>query len=108
MFDKYPRAQELIEKHNYEDSLLTTPWVRFDQEEAAIALAKVILTQKSLNSSAIHLRAAAKKQVDTDYLSLDNKLHVFAKEEARSELELTNEDVTRIFSHIEIGGNRYR
>ncbi|MEX3624921.1 hypothetical protein [Viridibacillus arvi] len=107
MFEKYPRANQLIEELNYHEHLQNTHWIRIGREEAAISLAKAVLTQKSLLSPVIHLRKAANHQVEIDYLTLDNKLHVFAKEEARAELGLNNEDVTKLFANIEIGGNRY-
>lgn len=109
MFDNYPRAKELIERHHYDNEVVaSTTWVQMTQEEAAINLAKVLLTYKSLTSASIPLKNMAKLQVDKDYRQIGDLLHVFAKEEGRSQLGLTNEGVTKLFAHIEIGGSRFR
>lgn len=109
MFQNYPRAKELIERHKYDkEAVASTTWVQMDQEDAAINLAKVLLTYKSITSSSIPLKNMAKIQVDKDYRQIGDRLHVFAKEEGRFEVGLSNEDVTKLFAHIEIGGSRFR
>lgn len=47
MFEKYPRANQLIEELNYHEHLQKTHWIRIGREEAAISLAKAVLTQRS-------------------------------------------------------------
>lgn len=107
MLEKHPKVKEIVDKLNYHQYIPTTKWLQLSQEEAAVSLAKLLITKKSLESSNLVLRKMAKEQVDKDYLEVDSKLHVFAKEQGRASLSLTNENVTELFAHIEIGGSRY-
>ncbi|MEK4487901.1 hypothetical protein MHH81_20550 [Psychrobacillus sp. FSL H8-0484] len=107
MLEKYPRAKKIVDDLNYHEYLADTKWIQMTPEEAAINLAKLILVNESLISSSIPLKRMAQKQVDNDYNEIGNSLHVFAKEEGRSQVGLTNEDVTKLFAHIELGGSRY-
>ncbi|MER2005946.1 MAG: hypothetical protein ABS939_00720 [Psychrobacillus sp.] len=108
MLEKYPRAQQIVEELNYHEYVPTIRWCQLDRETAAISLAKTLLIKQSLESGNIPLIHAARKQVDVDYHEVGDKLHVFAREEGRSQISLTNENVTQLFAHIEIGGSRYR
>lgn len=106
-FDKYPRAKQLIEECNYQEYVSETNWLQMTKEEAAICLARVLLTSKALTSSSIPLVKMANSQVDLDYHDIGNRIQVFAKEEGRAQLSMSNEEVTKLFAHIEIGGSRY-
>ena len=108
MLDKYPRAKQIVDDLNFHEYLPSVKWLQLNQETAAINLAKTVLVKQSLKSGNIPLIQAAKKQVDIDYKEVGDKPHVFAKEEGRSQIGLSNENVTQLFAHIEIGGSRYR
>lgn len=108
MLDNYPRAQQIVSELKMESTVPSIKWLQMDQETAGINLAKVLLTKKALLSSSIPLRKLAAEQVDKDYKEIGSQLHVFAKEEGRYQVNLDNEGVTKLFSHIEIGGSRYR
>lgn len=107
MLSNYPKAKEIIEQTKMTHKVDQIKWLQMNKEEAAINMAKLIIIQRALRSNSIPLRTIATEKVDTLYHQIGNRLHVFAKEEGRSQAGFTNEDVTRLFAHIEIGGNRY-
>lgn len=106
-FDKYPRAKQLIEDLDYHEYVPMTNWLQMTKEEAAIFLARVVLTNNALTSTSIPLKRMAIAQVDIDYKEIGDRIHVFGKEEGRAQVKLSNEDVTKLFAHIGIGGSRY-
>lgn len=106
-FDNYPRAKQIIDELNYHEHVPNTIWLQMSKEEAAISLASVLLTKTLLTGASIPLKKIANIQVDKEYKSIGSKIQVFAKEEGRSQVKLTNEEVTQLFGHIEIGGSRY-
>lgn len=108
MLDKYPRAQKIVSDLKMESTVPTIKWLQMDNETAGINLAKVLLTKNALQSASIPLRKLAADQVDKDYKEIGSQLHVFAKEEGRFQVNLTNEGVTKLYAHIELGGSRYR
>lgn len=107
MLEKYPRAKQIVSDLNMEATVPSIKWLQMDQETAAINLAKLLLTKNAMTSNSIPMRLIASKQVDNDYKEIGSRLHVFAKEEGRSLVGLSNEGVTKLFAHIEIGGSRY-
>lgn len=108
MFEPYPRMQQLITELKLEPYVDTMDWHFFDNEnEIDNKLNEVFTTYQDLTSANITQILAAKERVSDEYLMIGSKLHVFAREQARHELGLTNEDVTRIFAKVEIGGTRY-
>ncbi|WP_338657027.1 hypothetical protein V6B14_22745 (plasmid) [Sporosarcina psychrophila] len=107
IFENYPRAKQIIEELNFHEHVQNTRWLQMTKEDAAINLARVILTKNAITSSSIPLKKIASIQVDSDYKEIGNLIQVFAKEEGRSQVGLTNDDVTKLFAHIEVGGSRY-
>lgn len=108
MFETYPRMQQLISELKLEPYVDTMEWHYFrNEDEIDNKLKEVLTTYHDLTSANISKIVAAKERVNDEYSMLGSKLHVFAREQARHELGLTNEDVTRIFSKVEIGGTRY-
>lgn len=107
LFDNYPRAKQIIDELNYHEHVQNTNWLQMAKDEAAISLARVLLTKNALTGSSIPLKKIGAIQVDNEYKEFGNNIHVFAKEEGRAQVHLTNEEVTKLFAHIELGGSRY-
>ncbi|WP_152623377.1 hypothetical protein [Aneurinibacillus migulanus] len=82
-------------------------WLQQTKEEAAINIAAMHILCKAALSNDISHKKVAKDKTDEYYESVGATLHVFAKAQARAELGLSHGDVTRLFKHIELGGNRY-
>lgn len=106
-FEAFPHTQELIEKLKLQDYVDTMKWHYFVPGEIDEKLQEVYDTFQQLTSSNIPQLLAAKERVNEEYITIGSKIHVFAREEARHQLGLTNEDVTKIFSAVEIGGTRH-
>lgn len=107
LFENYPRAKQIVDDLNYHEHVAKTSWLQMSKDEAAINLAKVLITKKALTSTSIPMKMVGKLQVDQDYKAIGSSIHVFAKEEGRSQVNISNEGVTQLFAHIEIGGSRY-
>jgi hypothetical protein len=105
--NQYPKANEIIKELGMEEKVDDIKWLQMGRDTAAVSMAKLLLVGKALRSSSIPTRNTAKEYCDLQYNGIGNSIHVFAKEEGRSSLNFTNEDVTRLYSHIELGGNRY-
>ena len=80
----------------------------FDKEDAALALAKMYVTAKAGVSTSIPARKKAQKATDELYFSVSERIHVFARTEARARLGYEHSDITRLFCHIAFGGEKYR
>ena len=106
-FEAFPHTQELIEKLKLHEYVDTMKWHYFEPGKMDEKLQEVFHTFQQLSSSNIPERLAAKERVNEEYITNGAKIHVFAREEARHQLGLTNEDVTKIFSAVEIGGTRH-
>lgn len=106
MFEKFPHTQKVIEDLEYENYVGQTEWLYSDEDTALTSLAKMIITAEQLTSSNIPEILAAKTRVNNEYLEAGRMVHVFARNEARHQLNLSNNDVTKLFSQVEIGGTR--
>lgn len=106
MFESYPRMQQVVEELHLEPYIDEMEWHYF--ENADEALKAVYLTYNDLISDSIPARLAAKERINNEYLEIGNQLHVFAREQGRYELNMSNEDVTRLFQQVEIGGSRFK
>lgn len=108
-YSKFPKAQALIIDAKMEDEKDRIKWLPlFDKEETALALAKMYVTAKAGVSSNIPARQKAQKATDHLYLTVSEKIHVFARTEARARLDYKHSDITRLFCHIAFGGEKYR
>ena len=107
IFENYPRIQKLIAELELEQYVDTMEWHYLNQEQMNKKAEEVFQTYQDLISANIPQVLAARERVNAEYLAIGSKLHVFPREQARHELDLTNEDVTRIFSKVELGGSRY-
>lgn len=107
MFDKFPHTQKVIQELEYENYLDQTEWLFCDDETALLSLAKLVKTSEQLTSSNISDRLAAKERVNEDYLEVGRSIHAFARNEARHQLSLSNDNVAQLFSSVEISGARF-
>lgn len=106
---KFPKAQEMIIDAELEDQADYIKWLpMFDKEQAALALAKMYVTAKAGVSDSLPGRAKSKQSTDKLFFEVSEKIHVYARAEARSRLGFDNDDVTRLFCHIAFGGEKYR
>ena len=103
----YPRATELIKDCQMEDMVDQISWLKLNREGSAVALAKLYLISILSTADSIPSREKAKKLIIQSYFSAGYRVHAFAKEEGRSQMGLNNEDVVRLFKHVELGGKRY-
>ena len=108
MFDKFPFTRKVIQELEFENYLDQTEWLFCDDETALLTLAKLVKTSEQLTSSNIPDRLAAKERVNEDYLEVGRSVQVFARNEARHQLSLSNDDVAKLFSSVEIGGARFK
>lgn len=108
LFANYPYMNQVIIDHKLEEYLDRIKWHTFEND-AIIAehFQNVVDTFEKLTSSNIPLVLEGKTQALTDYQAIGSKLHVFSREQARHELNLSNDNVAEIFSRIEIGGAKY-
>lgn len=106
-FENYPYTQQLIEEHKLEPFVETIKWHSLSDVDVNDQLHAVLTTFEDLTSSNLTRIRAAKERVDQEFLFIGNNLHVFAKEQGRHELNISDEDVTRLFAKVEIGGTRY-
>lgn len=108
-FSKFPKAQELIIDAEIENEKDRIKWLpAFDKEDAALALAKMYVTAKASTSNDLNARKKASKATDKLFFEVSEKIHVFARAEARSRLGYVHSDITRLFCHIAFGGEKYR
>lgn len=108
-YSKFNKIQELIEIAELEhvkDRILWLP--DFEKEDAALAIAKMYVTAKAGVSDSIPVRKKAREATDRLFFEVSEKIHIFAKIEARDRFGYTNEDVVRLFKHIAFGGEKYR
>lgn len=107
LFKKYPYMQGVITEHKLENDLHRIKWHFLDDDEIIDHFEKVLETHELLTSSNIPNIISGKLNAQQDYVTIGNQLHVFSKEQARHELNLSNEDVTRLFARVELGGAKY-
>ncbi|WDV09304.1 hypothetical protein [Lysinibacillus irui] len=107
LFKNYPYMQDVITEHKLENDLHRIKWHFFEEEEVKGQFGKILETFELLTSSNIPDIISGRSNAVQDYVSIGNQLHVFSKEQARHELNLSNEDVARLFSKVELGGAKY-
>lgn len=108
IFESYSHIENVIQEHKLEPYLDRIKWHMFDtMEDVTDAAQQIIQTFNNLTSGNIPAILDAKVQAQRDYLNISSKLYVFAREQGRAELGLTNDDVTKIFASVEIGGAKY-
>lgn len=108
LFKNYPYMEKVIIEHKLENYLDRIKWHTFESPEAVRDGFRDILdTYSKLTSESIPLIHEGKEQALNDYRNLSSSLHVFSREQGRHELGLSNDDVARIFSRVEIGGAKY-
>ncbi|MDQ0255619.1 hypothetical protein J2S74_003001 [Evansella vedderi] len=106
-FSKYPKAQELIQECEMEDKKDQIIWLQTSREEAAVLLAEMHQMIKAGMSTNIGLRKRSKIAANFYYKGAAPKVHVFAREQARLELGLSNKEVGELFAHCGFGGMGY-
>ncbi len=107
LFKNYPYMHGVIEDHHLENDLHRIKWHFFDENEVNGHLEKILETFELLTSSNIPSIHSGRSNAVQDYVTIGNQLHVFSKEQARHELNLSNEDVAKLFSKVELGGAKY-
>ena len=106
-FSKYPTAQELIESTGLAEEVNRITFLNITREEASIELALLSILLDGVISNSLSMRKAVNEEGDKVYHRVGSQIHAFAKAQARIECGLTDEDVVRLYKHIEIGGARY-
>jgi hypothetical protein len=105
----YPKVKELIIDCELEDQVDNIKWLPiFNKEETAIAIAKLFINAKAAIGLSIPDRQQSKENADKFYNDISKQIHIFAKIEGRARLGYTNEDITSLFCHIALGGERYK
>lgn len=108
LFENYPYMEQVIIDHKLENLLDRIKWHTFeDADMVRDGFRNVLDTFSKLTSANIPYIMEGKEQALNDYRNLSSSLHVFSREQGRHELGLSNEDVARIFSRVEIGGAKY-
>ena len=107
IFKNYPYMEGLIKDHKLENYLHRMQWHRFAENDIAAQLESIIETYEDLTSAHIPRIHEGREQALQDYTHIGNQIHVFAKEQGRHELGLSNEDIERIFAKVELGGAKY-
>lgn len=108
IFENYPYMEQVIIDHKLENLLDRIKWHTFESDADIVRNFQSILdTFSKLTSANIPLVLEGKKQAVTNYQVMSSKLHVFSREQGRHELNLSNDDVAKIFSRVEIGGAKY-
>ncbi|CAM3848458.1 hypothetical protein [Marinicrinis lubricantis] len=97
-YSKYPKVQELIQECNLEKDQDHIIWLQFRKSEAAVLIAEMHQLCKAGLSRSITLRKRSEIGANF-YYGRSGSLHVFAKEQAREELELSYQDVSDLFRH---------
>ncbi|MED0677049.1 hypothetical protein ABEV55_08390 [Aneurinibacillus thermoaerophilus] len=106
-FSKYSKTSDLIKECEMTEMADQIIWLQQEKEDAAVNLAAMHILCKAALSNNINQRRIAKEKTDHYYSTIGPTIHVFARAQARAELGLTDEDVTRLYKHIELGGRRY-
>ena len=108
MYESYEHIEKVIQECRLEEYVDQIKWHTFSSmNEVSEAAQQIIQTYSKLTSSTIPDIIEAKVQSQRDYLKIGSKLYIFAREQARSELSLSNEDVVKTFARVEIGGAKY-
>jgi len=98
-FSKYPVIDELIKECEMENEREHILWLRMSQSEAAVALAEMHLLCKAALSNSIPLRHRSRIGANYYHSTTNNKIHVFASEQALSDLGIIEKDLSKLFSH---------
>jgi hypothetical protein len=106
-FSKYPAAQELIESTGLTEEANRIIFLNMTREDAAVELATLSILLEGAVSANLPMRRLVNEEGDRIYNRVGSKIHAFAKTQARTECGLGDEDVVRLYKHIELGGNRY-
>lgn len=107
MFKNYPYMHGVIVDHKLEHDLHRIKWHFFNEEEISEQFSKILETYELLTSSNIPDIISGRENAVQDYVNIGNQIHVFSKEQARHELNMSNEDVAKLFSKVELGGAKY-
>lgn len=107
LFKNYPYMHSVIEEQKLENLLHRIKWHMFEENEVEEQFEKVLETFENLTSSDIPRVIAGRENALKEYTTIGNQIHVFSKEQARHELNISNEDVERIFAKVELGGAKY-
>jgi hypothetical protein len=99
-FAKFPRVKELMDNtstlQGKEDQIV---WLQFNRSTAAEMIAEMHLMCKAGLSDSIDLRKRSKNAANYYYDAVGSNLHIFAKEQAWSELGLNNITADQLFIH---------
>ncbi|PIJ98155.1 hypothetical protein [Lysinibacillus sphaericus] len=107
LFLNYPYMQDVITEHKLENDLHRIKWHFFEEEYVKGQFEKILETFELLTSSNIPNIISGRSNAVQDYITIGNQLHVFSREQARHELNLSNEEVARLFSKVELGGAKF-
>lgn len=107
MFKNYPYMHGVIVEHQLENDLHRIKWHLFDEKEISGHFERIMETYELLTSSNIPSIISGRSNAVKDYIHIGNQIHVFSKEQARHDLDLSNEDVERLFAKVELGGAKY-
>ncbi len=103
-FTKYPKANELLEERNLKDRIDEINWLLLSKEDAAVSLAKLYLLSLMSQSTNVFMKRKAKEAIDIAFIEIGDQLHVYAKEEGRCQLGITNQQVNELFKHLSFTG----
>lgn len=101
-FSLYPKTAELLEETDMTDQADRIVFLQKDREDAAVLLAEMHLMALAAVSPSIPLRNRSLQAVNHFYNESNNSVHVFAQEQAHSDLGLTFEVKFRLFKHKSI------
>ncbi|WP_047153656.1 hypothetical protein [Aneurinibacillus tyrosinisolvens] len=106
-FSKYPETQKLIESTGLTKEAERITFLNMTRQEASIELATLSILLEGAVSANLPMRKLVNEEGDRIYHRVGSNIHAFAKTQARIECRLADEDVVRLYKHIELGGSRY-
>lgn len=98
-FSHYPIVNELIKTCDMDLDREHILWLNETQTEAAVLLAEMHLMCKAALSDSIPLRLRSKVSSNYYHTTVNSKVHVFAANQALSDLGMTEKDLSKLYSH---------
>ncbi|ADC52253.1 hypothetical protein BpOF4_21289 (plasmid) [Alkalihalophilus pseudofirmus OF4] len=107
-FSKYPTTLNLINQvEDLKDQPEKIKWLHLSKEEIATAIAKQYILSECLRSTHLTFRRKANHWNKAVHENESSKVHSFARTEAMDQLQLSYEDVVRLFPESELGGKKH-
>jgi hypothetical protein len=98
-FSQYPVVEQLIKECDMDNERGHIVWLTMTQSDAAVLLAEMHLLCKAAMSSNIPLRKRSKTGANYYHSTTNNKIHVFASEQALSDFGMEEKDLAKLFPH---------